>query len=99
MRSPLALIVLALLAAFPAAAGATWPGKPGQIVYNALDDSDEGVRDGIYSVGPHGSGNHRIARRADGDVAVSRDGRRIAFFRTARQLWQARIDGSHARRV
>jgi Tol biopolymer transport system component len=100
MRYPLALLVLALLAAFPATAGATWPGKSGKIVYFGVDDADdEGARDGIYSVGPNGGRNRRIVRLANGDVASSRNGRRIAFFRTDDQLWQARSDGSHARRI
>jgi len=99
MRFSLACVVLAVLAAFPSAAGATWPGKPGPIVYSALDDDDEGARDGIYAIGPDGSRNRRIARRATGDVASSRDGKQIAFFRSGSELWQARSDGSRARRV
>jgi Tol biopolymer transport system component len=99
MRPSLALLVLAVLAAFPAAAGATWPGKPGQIVYQGLDDADSGARDGIYTIGSDGAGNSRIVRRSTGEIAVSGDGRRIAFFRTETELWQARSDGSHARRV
>ena len=99
MRYPLALLGLALLAAFPAAAGATWAGKPGKIVYHALDDADEGARDGIYSIRPDGSGNRRIVRRAAGEIASSRNGKRIAFFRTENQLWQARSNGSAARRI
>jgi Tol biopolymer transport system component len=98
MRYSLAF-VLAMLAAFPAAAGATWPGAPDRIVYNALDDDDEGGRDGVYSILPDGSDNRRIARRNVGPVAPSRDGKRIAFFRAPRQLWHAASDGSGARRV
>jgi Tol biopolymer transport system component len=100
MRSLLTLIVLAPLAAFPAGAAATWPGEPGQIVYQGLDDADdEGARDGIYSINADGSGNRRIARRSDGGVASSPDGQRIAFFRAGRELWEARSDGSAARRI
>jgi WD40 repeat protein len=99
MRYALAFVAPALLAAFPATAGATWPGKPDKVVYQALDDNDEGVRDGIYTIRPDGSGNQRISRPAAGDVAPSRTGRRIAFFRTGGRLWQARSDGSHARRI
>jgi Tol biopolymer transport system component len=99
MRPSLAFLVLALPAALPAAAGATWPGKPAQIVYHALDDDDEGARDGVYSIRPDGSLNRRIIRRAVGEVASSRNGERIAFFRTEGQLWQARSDGSRARRI
>jgi Tol biopolymer transport system component len=99
MRAPLAVLVLALIAAFPAAAGATWPGEPGQIAYLGVDIDDEGTDDGVYTIGPDGSGNRRLFRRATDDVAWSRDGQRLAFFRTERQLWQARADGSKARLV
>src|SRR3954447_22006885 len=91
---PLAALLNAV-AAFPAAAGATWPGKPGRIAYYAL--SDDG--DGIYTVKPNGKANRRIIRTADGDMAGARDGKRIAYFRTNDDLWQARSDGSHARRI
>ena len=99
MRYSPAFLVLALLATFPAAAGATWPGRPGQIVYQALDDDDEGARDGVYSIRSDGSRNRRISHAADGDIASSRDGKRIAFLRTGRQLWQARSNGARARRI
>src|SRR3954451_24028938 len=99
MRSSLALLALVLLAAFPPAAGATWPGKPGRIAYHALDDADDGTLDGIYSIRPGGGHNLRIVRGTEGGVASSRDGKRIAFFRTGGELWQARSDGSRARRV
>ena len=101
MRYSLALLALAVgaLAGFPAAAGATWPGKPGKIVYHGLDDADEGARDGIYSIRRGGGHNHRIVRHTEGGVAVSASGRRIAFFRTGSELWQARSDGSKARRI
>ena len=88
---PLAVLLPAALAAFPSAAGATWPGKPGRIAYSALSDNG----DGIYSIRPNGTGNRRILPGADGDMAWSRDGKRIAYFRTNEELWVARSDGSH----
>ena len=100
MRSPrilaITLAALAFVAALPAAATATWAGKPGRIAYYALAE-----RDGMYSVRPDGSGNRFLVRSDGGGVAWSRDGRRIAFFRGSAgdELWQARADGSRARRV
>src|SRR4051812_3205592 len=92
---PLAALVLAALAAFPPVAGATWPGRPGHIAYYALADTG----DGIYSVRPDGSGKRRIIPGAEGDMAWSRDGKRIAYFRTNVELWVARSDGSHRRLI
>jgi Tol biopolymer transport system component len=85
-----------LLAAWPAGASATWPGKPGRIAYEALSGPDG---DGIYSTQPDGTGSRRIVPGGHGDVAWSRDGTRIAYFRTNDDLWEARSDGSHARRI
>jgi Tol biopolymer transport system component len=99
MRHSIAIAAVALLAAFPAAAHATWPGEPGQIAYLGVDIDDEGTDDGLYTIGPDGSRDHRLFRRATGDVAWSRDGKRLAFLRTERQLWQAGADGSGARLV
>lgn len=93
------ILVVTLVAVFPSAAGATWPGKTGTVGYFALDVDDEGARDGVYTIGADGSGNQRIVRRAVRDIAWSRDGQRIAFFRTGRELWEARSDGSEARRI
>jgi dipeptidyl aminopeptidase/acylaminoacyl peptidase len=97
-RIPLLPAVAALVSAacaLPAGAGATWPGKPGRIAYQALSAPE----DGIYSIRPDGTGNRRIIHPVDGDVAWSRDGKRIAYFRTNEELWQARSDGSHRRLV
>ena len=104
MRASRRLLVLGAagitaVAAYPVAADATWPGKPGRIAYRAFDDADEGVDDGIYTVRADGRRNRRIVRRAESDAAWSRDGKRIAWFRTGSQLWQARDDGSRARLV
>jgi Tol biopolymer transport system component len=92
-------IALAVLAIFPAAAHATWPGKPGKIGYVGVDVDDGGTRNGIYTIGAGGKGNDRIIRGATTEMAWSRDGRRIAFFRTGRELWEAASDGSDARRI
>jgi Tol biopolymer transport system component len=92
------LLTLVVLAgcALPAEAGATWPGQAGRVAYEALAPTG----DGIYSIKPDGTGNRRIIRfRSSGDTAWSRDGKRIAYFRTNEELWQARSDGSHARLI
>jgi Tol biopolymer transport system component len=100
VRRLLTAVVLAVLAAFPAAAQATWPGNSGRIAYAGLDFADEGALDGVYTIGPHGRGNHRVISQKDGgDLGVSRDGRRIAFTLQGRELWHVRSDGSQARRI
>src|SRR3954470_3897797 len=99
MRLFFAVVATALLTAFPAAAHATWPGHSGKIGYAGVDVDDEGARDGIYTIGASGKGNRRIVRGVGGEVAWSRDGQRIAFFRTRRELWEAASDGSDPRRI
>jgi Tol biopolymer transport system component len=86
-----------VLAALPAPAHATWPGKPGNIAYQALpQDPDEA---GIYTIRPDGTRNRRIVGDAGGDIAWSRSGGRIAFFRNGLELWVARSDGSRPKLV
>jgi Tol biopolymer transport system component len=98
MRRPVVIAALALLAAFPASAGATWPGQPGKIGYYGVDFT-RGVGTGVYTIGADGEGNRRIVRRARGTISWSRDGQRIAFFRGARELWEVGADGSEPRRI
>lgn len=88
-----------LLAVLPAVANATWPGNPGKLLYSGLDVDDAGSRDGIYAISAAGEGNRRIVRTPASEISLSRDGRRIAFFRNRRELWEAASDGSDARRI
>jgi len=92
----LALVALAA-AAYPGAAGATWPGKPGRIGFYALAQDRP---NSIYSIRPDGRGTRRLLS-ADGRVTWSPNGKRIAYFRGGAfdELWQARADGTGARRV
>jgi TolB protein len=95
MRCSLGVLILSILAAFPANAAATWPGKPGRIAYSAFRGGDES----LYSIRADGRRNRRIVSSATGNFAWSRDGRRIAFLRPNGDLWKARSDGSRARRI
>src|SRR4051812_39309054 len=93
---PLLTLALQAACALPAGAGATWPGQPGRVAYETLAPTG----DGIYSIAPDGTGSRRVVdRRSTGDIAWSRDAKRIAYFRTNEELWEARTNGSHARRI
>jgi Tol biopolymer transport system component len=99
MRHFLAVAATALFTVFPAVAHATWPGHAGKIAYVGVDVDDGGARDGIYTIGATGKGNHRIIPRVGSEITWSPDGQRIAFFRTRRELWEAAADGSDPRRI
>jgi Tol biopolymer transport system component len=96
MRAPVLLFpvaaLLVALAAFPAAADATWPGKPGKIAYHQSGDGP------IFSARPDGSHDHRLLRQSEGDPAWSPRGRWIAYP-ISTEVWRARADGSHRRRI
>jgi Tol biopolymer transport system component len=84
--------------ALPSGAGATWPGKPGRIVYDALAPTG----DGYYSIRPDGLGNRRILSVANGgagEAAWSRDATQLAYMPNTHELWEAETDGSEARRI
>jgi Tol biopolymer transport system component len=86
-----ACALLVALAAFPAAADATWPGKPGKLAYQRVDGP-------IFSIRPDASHNHRLVREASGEPAFSPRGRSIAYP-VSTELWRARADGSRRRRI
>jgi Tol biopolymer transport system component len=99
-RTGLALLIvlLAALAAAPTA-GATFPGKPGPIVFYDLSDGS-----GLWTIGPSGGearkapfqGSHDPRRS---DPAYSADGRFVAYPSAESGLHVAEADGSDARRV
>jgi TolB protein len=75
-RIGLALVAaVALLAAAPAA-HATFPGKPGQIVFFSLDRQDDQL---LYRINPSG-GKVRPAPFAGHNAAYSADGRYVAYL-------------------
>jgi Tol biopolymer transport system component len=81
---PVAALLACLLS--PAAADATWPGKPGRIAYWALD--------GVHTIRPDGTGDRVILPYLTGNVfAWSPNGREIAY--SGDTVWRARADGAH----
>src|SRR4051794_23610271 len=88
LRGTSAIAALLAWALWPAAAGATWPGKPGLVGYQG-ENGFEAVR----SDGTH----HRVWFRHAGDneFAWSPNGREIALAGGGISLMRA--DGSHKR--
>lgn len=94
-----ALLIAVLAAAVLApAAGATFPGKNGRLVYSGDEN--------LYSILPTGKGQRQITRGIDGNARFSPNGSRIAFERqeglgaSARShIWVASADGSGAHPV
>src|SRR3954453_1180662 len=84
------LVALAALGLWPAAASATWAGKPGKVVYSNLD--------GIHTVDRHGKHLHLLTKdTAPYGLDVSADGREIVYSNGG--VWRMRIDGSHRQMV
>src|SRR5215208_1753914 len=106
-----ALVVMVLL---PGAAGATFPGKPGRIVFNA---DGPGRTEVLYTVDPEGGRPHQVTRPSAGcerssgwsdrRAEFSPNGARIAYWHQdycqrdapTAGLWVARSDGSAARPI
>ena len=79
-RHVLAVMLLAGLAA-PAAAHATFPGTPGQILYTCGSSGDEGAALRLCVVAPDGSGNRRLVAGAS-NPAWSPDGAHYAYIKS-----------------
>jgi Tol biopolymer transport system component len=100
----LAVLVLAVAAA---PADATFPGKPGPIVYSKSSSSESGTTGGLYSHGPRVSQRPVQLTDAAGDSmpAFSADGRKIVFVRNPEPLlagssiFVMNADGSGAKRL
>ena len=95
------LLIVALAAAVLApAAGATYPGKDGRLVYSGADDH-------LHSILPSGAGQRTISTGIDGKPVFSADGRSIAFSRQENgpagsprnRIWVASADGAGAHPV
>jgi Tol biopolymer transport system component len=98
-------LLVSAVAAVPA--DATFPGKPGPIVYSKSDSSESGTTGGLFSHGP------RIAQKpvqltdsaGDAMPAFSADGRKIAFVRSPEpflsgtSIFVMNADGSGAKRL
>jgi len=110
----LALLAIVLGAAvfFSERAGAAWPGRPGSIVYIAVERGDHrytyethGLR--VFRPGVPGSGVQLTIDPTDSDPQVSPDGRTIVFSRTIEvsegnfvtSIFAIGIDGSGLRQL
>lgn len=95
-RTPLALaaVVLAALVAAPAA-NATFPGKPGPIVFFSLDRADDRT---LYTISPSG-GKVRDAAVDGRDPAYSADGKSVAYLSDTGGFHVANADGSNPRQI
>jgi Tol biopolymer transport system component len=80
---PIAAVLACVLA--PAAADATWPGKPGRIAFWGLD--------GVHTIRPDGTGNRVVLPGLTGNAfAWSANGREIGY--ASDSIWRARAGGS-----
>lgn len=106
----LALLAVALL--FGERAGAAWPGRPGPVVYVAVEQGDHrytykthGLR--VFRPGVPGSGIELTTDPTDSDPQVSPDGRTIVFSRAIEvsegnfvtSIFAIGVDGSGLRRL
>lgn len=94
-RTGLALLIAALAAlALAPTAGATFPGKPGPIVFFSLDRQENRT---LYTIGPSG-GKVRDAAVDGRYIAYSADGKSVAYANDT-GFYVANADGTNPRRL
>ncbi|MEA2442009.1 MAG: TolB protein [Thermoleophilaceae bacterium] len=83
---PIAALLACVLS--PAAAQATWPGKPGLVAYWALD--------GVHTIRPDGTHDRLLFEHMTGNLfAWSPNGRELGLG-GSNVVWRARPDGTHS---
>lgn len=99
----LAIGCLCLLWLFPHAAKATFPGKPGMIVFNLWIDNDSGPTGGLYSIAVGDDKPQRLTHRlGDSEPSFAPSGRRFAFHRRAKKgpgIYVFDLRSGQARRI
>lgn len=109
LRLTAPLFVLAIAAAAPSAAQATFPGAPGSIAYSRVSAGEGGTDGGLFAHGPRQSQKARqlTSEPGDGTPSYSPDGHLIAFSSdrhvlptsSGSHIYVVNADGSNVRQV